>query len=56
MIPGNSVVGGESVTVVARIPDHTGLVGQQGQIGDGGRQIQLELGLDPSEVARLPYA
>ena len=26
------------------------------QVGHRGRQIQLELGLDPSEVARLPDA
>ena len=56
MISARSSAGGEAVTVVARIPDQTSLVGQQGQIGDGGRQIQLELGLDPSEVARLPNA
>ncbi len=48
--------GDDAVGVVARITDHTGLVRQQGQVSHRGRQVQLELGLDPSEVARLPDA
>ena len=55
-IAANFSGGDDAVGVVARITDHTGLVDQQGQIRYRGCQIQLELGLDPSEVARLPDA
>ena len=53
-IAANFSGGNDAVAVIARITDHTGLVGQQGQVCHRGRQIQLEFGLDPSEVTRLP--
>ena len=56
MIVAYSAAGGEAVIVVVRISEHAGLAGQQGQIGHCGRQVKLEPGLDPPEVARLPDA
>ena len=55
-IAGNFSGGDAAVGVIARITDYTSLVPQQGQVRNRGRQVQLEFGLDPSEVARLPDA
>ena len=56
MITDNSAAGGSAMTVFANITEHVGLVSRPGQISHRGRQIQLELGLDPSEAARLTDA
>ena len=56
VIDANWSGGNDAVGVIAKVADHTDLVGQQGQVGYRGRQVQLELGLDPAEVAGLPDA
>ena len=56
MISASSSAGGEAVNVFASIAEHTDPVGQQGQIGHCGREVQLEFRLDSPEVAGLPDA
>lgn len=55
-IPANSAAGGEAVIVVVGTPNTPIWLASRVRLATVGRRVQLELGLDPPEVARLPDA